>query len=49
MIRTSTPAYARAFAHMRPAGPAPMIRTSTLLSICGLRVVMLAVAVEVVE
>ena len=31
-MRTLIPACARAFAHMRPAGPAPMMRTSTKLS-----------------
>jgi len=29
-IRTFTPALASPFAHMSPAGPAPMMRTSTL-------------------
>lgn len=33
MMRTLTPAFARAFAHMSPAGPAPMTRTSTSLSL----------------
>ena len=30
MTRTFTPARANPFAHMRPAGPAPTMRTSTL-------------------
>ena len=32
MIRTFTPALAKALAAIRPAGPAPITRTSTVLS-----------------
>ena len=32
-IRTFTPAIASALAHMTPAGPAPMMRTSTFVSL----------------
>ena len=35
MIRTFTPNFARAWAAMRPAGPAPMTRKSTLDSATG--------------
>jgi hypothetical protein len=33
MIRKLTPNFASAWAHMRPAGPAPITRTSTLDSL----------------